>query len=370
MCFGKWRVTPLAWTLAAVLGMGLTTTAFGDGWRLHPTLPGEVPAYDYTTGGEYFAPPIPYGHYAKDPHAEAAKALGHFTGPIRGLCSRCLGLFHHGDDGNGNGCGLGGKGCGHGLGGNGDGCGNGCGHGLGGNGCGFCSGLGLFHHGKGDPCGGCGSTVCGGGCGLLGHGKGGHGLGHKKNFAPCHASTVVATAQSQPSSQVVLAPSGQSACGDPGCGIGGVHSHLGNLKNKIRCRLCGGMGGPCGGCGGLGIGDPCGVCGGAGLLGGLGHGKACGACGGCGLFRHGGTGCGLCGGKGCAACLKGAAAKAHGILGHIAGTAMGLLGHGKVDWFVGAGGPVPLTPGYVPYIVSTRSPRDYFAFPPMNPNDP
>ena len=30
----------------------------------------------------------------------------------------------------------------------------------------------------------------------------------------------------------------------------------------------------------------------------------------------------------------------------------------KVDYFVGAGGPVPLTPGYVPYIVTTRSPRD------------
>ncbi|MGZ3354720.1 MAG: hypothetical protein ACXVBO_07685, partial [Isosphaeraceae bacterium] len=42
----------------------------------------------------------------------------------------------------------------------------------------------------------------------------------------------------------------------------------------------------------------------------------------------------------------------------------------KVDYFVGPGGPVPLTPGYVPYIVATRSPRDFFAFPPMNPNDP
>ncbi len=36
----------------------------------------------------------------------------------------------------------------------------------------------------------------------------------------------------------------------------------------------------------------------------------------------------------------------------------------KVKWFVGPGGPVPLTPGYVPYIVTTRSPRDFFAFPP------
>ena len=30
-------------------------------------------------------------------------------------------------------------------------------------------------------------------------------------------------------------------------------------------------------------------------------------------------------------------------------------------------GPVPLTPGYTPYVNVTRSPRDYFAFPPHNP---
>jgi hypothetical protein len=48
----------------------------------------------------------------------------------------------------------------------------------------------------------------------------------------------------------------------------------------------------------------------------------------------------------------------------------GLLNRPHVDYFLGAGGPVPLTPGYVPYVVATRSPRDFFAFPPMNPNDP
>jgi hypothetical protein len=31
---------------------------------------------------------------------------------------------------------------------------------------------------------------------------------------------------------------------------------------------------------------------------------------------------------------------------------------------MGPGGPVPLTPGYVPYVNPVRSPRDYFAFPP------
>lgn len=341
MRFGNWRVMPLAMTVAAVLGMGLVAQVRADGW-LHSTLPGEVPAYDYTTGGEYFAPPVPYGHYAKDPHGQAAKALGHLYGPLGAL----KGLFHH--DGCGSGCGD--K--------HGHGDGNGCGHGLGG-GCGFCSGKGLFH-GHGDPCGtksGCGLS------GLLGHGSGkGLGHGHKKHFAPCHATTVVATAQSQPSAQAVVAPSGQSPCGSPGCGIGGIHSHLANLKNKLACKFCGGRGlgkgGPCGGCGGLGLGDPCGRCGGSGV----GHGKSCGGCGGCGL----GHGCGLCGGKGCGACLKGLAGKAHGLL----GSALGMFHHNKVDYFVGPGGPVPLTPGYVPYIVTTRSPRDFFSFPPMNPNDP
>ena len=57
------------------------------------------------------------------------------------------------------------------------------------------------------------------------------------------------------------------------------------------------------------------------------------------------------------------------IHGKLASLAAGLH-HPKMKWFVGPGGPVPLTPGYVPYIVSTRSPRDFFAFPPMNPNDP
>jgi hypothetical protein len=186
---------------------------------------------------------------------------------------------------------------------------------------------------------------CGSGssCGR-GH-VGGLGLGHKKNFAPCHASTVTATGQFQATGQTSVLQAGQT-----------------------HCRFCGGRG--CDGCGGLGLGDPCSGCGGSGVLGG--HGGLCGACGGCGLCKlvNCGTGCLLCGGKGCANCLKGLAGKAHGLLGHLAGSTLGLLAHNKLDWFVGAGGPVPLTPGYVPYIVTTRSPRDFLSFPPMNPNDP
>jgi hypothetical protein len=301
---------PLVAALAAVLALGVISTVHADGelFHYHHTLPGEVPAYDFATGGEYMAPPVPYGHYAKDQLGRVHKAGGMLLGLLHGggLGHGC-GLFGHGC-GSGNGCGLG-----HGCGGNGD------------SGCGFCAGKGLFHHGNG----GCGSTIAPGGLCDSGYGSG---HGHKKNFAPCHASTVAATSQNQPVAQAVVMPSGQALC-----------------------RRCGGAG--CGICGGIGVGDPCSSCGGSG--------RGCGLCGGCGLFKHGhgGTGCGLCGGKGCASCLKGLASKAHGLLG-------GLLHRGNVEYFVGAGGPVPLTPGYVPYIVSTRSPREFFAFPPMNPNDP
>lgn len=308
MRFGKWRGVSLAFTLAAVaaLSLGSRSTARADGLGFHQTIPRVVDAYDFTTGGPYYAPPIPYGHYAKDPGAGLNKAI-----------ALGRGLFHggHGDD-------CGGKDCG---GGHGTGCGA-CGGG--GSGCGFCLGRGLFSHGG---AGGCGS-------GLLGHGRG-LGLGHgHKNFAPCHPTVVTATSQAQPTAQAVVQPSGQSLCGQPGCGLMGKHSHLGNMMNKLRCRLCGGRG--CGGCGGLGVGDPCGSCGGQGL--------GCGRCGGCGL-----SGLGL-------------GSRLHGVLGSLTGR----LHQPKVDWFVGPGGPVPLTPGYVPYVVPTRSPRDFFAFPPMNPNVP
>jgi hypothetical protein len=335
MRFGKWRGVPLTFALAAILGMS-STSARADGWHLHYTIPREVPAYDYTTGGPYYAPPVPYGHYAKDYYGDAVKATGMLTGCFGDLWNKTVGLFHHGD-GDGEGCGAG-QDCG---GGNGSCLGHGCGGlgagGVASNDCGFCAGHGLFHHGNGG--------ILGAGSCLDGNGPG---LGHKKHFAPCHSSTVAATGQVQPAGQTVIAPTAQSACGYPGCKIGGLHSHLGNLMNKIHCRFCGGGG--CGACGGIGMGDPCASCGGCGLFGGLGHGgKLCGACGGCGL-GHGG----------------GLASKAHGLLGHLTG----MIHHDKMDWFVGAGGPVPLTPGYVPYIVTTRSPRDYFAFPPMNPNDP
>lgn len=347
MRFGTWREAPLVLALAALLGLSLSATSRAGGWDFHPTLPKTVPAYDFNTGGEYFAPPVPYGHYAKDPVGHMAKGVGHIKGSLMGLGSHLNGL--HGL-GHGAGCGpncghLGHGGLGHGALGHGGGLSHGHGLGLGGKGCGFCSGLGLFKKHRGaDPCAGSPCIECAPGAGRV------------KNFGPYHPTTVVASAQALPSgqalpsAQTVVTPTNQVVCVDPGncarvgCGHGG-------LLGKLRCKLCGGGG--CGPCGGMGIGDPCSSC----------HGKGCGLCGGCGLLSKLASkfhGCGFCGGAGCGNCLKGLASKLHGL--------PGMLHRPKYKWFMGAGGPVPLTPGYVPYIVTTRSPRDFFAFPPKNPD--
>lgn len=139
---------------------------------------------------------------------------------------------------------------------------------------------------------------------------------------------------------------------------------------------------PCanGGCGGSRCGDP--ACNGLlkGLFGGkgAGNGSGCGTPGctspGCGngLFAgHGGKNGYGCGTPGCTdpGCGNGAGYPGMGNgAGHpgLGSKLAGLLGmgHPKVKWFVGPGGPVPLTPGYVPYVNPVRSPRDYFAFPP------
>jgi hypothetical protein len=77
---------------------------------------------------------------------------------------------------------------------------------------------------------------------------------------------------------------------------------------------------------------------------------------------HCGDPCSACGGKGCKLCA-GAGSKLLGLLGKV-------FHVGDIEYFVGPGGPVPITPGYVPYVVSTRSPRDFFAFPPFSQVDP
>ena len=119
--------------------------------------------------------------------------------------------------------------------------------------------------------------------------------------------------------------------------------------DAARLLSFGGHGGQ-GGYGGQGgVGETCGSCGG----------KGCGLCGGLGkLFGGHGGKCGACGGKGCHLCSS------------IKGKLFGLLHphKGNIKYFVGPGGPVPLTPGYVPYVVTTRSPRDFLAFPPYTPD--
>ncbi|MDR3636839.1 MAG: hypothetical protein P4L84_23745 [Isosphaeraceae bacterium] len=302
MRFGNWRGVALAFAVSTILAVP-TGSARAGGY----TIPREVTAVDVNTGGPYFAPPVPYGHYAKD-------CLGTIHNGIGAAKGSLLGLFHKG-------CGAcGGKGCGL-CGGSGH-CGGdpSCGGGwnrcnaCGGGGCGFCQGLGLFRgHGHKDPCaGGCNG----------------------------HASTIIASAQAAP------APSPQANCGVGGCGLKFKHSHHRGLGRG--CGSCGGRG--CGLCGGdqFAGGDPCGSCGG----------RGCGLCGG-GGFGHGG--CNACGGKGCGLC-----AGKHNLLGLPHALLNKVLHKGDIKYFVGAGGPVPLTPGYVPYVVSTRSPRDYFAFPPFS----
>lgn len=280
MRFGNWRgVTPALGCLLAVCVS--TSPAKADGFH---TIPSLTPAIDLNTGQQYYAPPIPYGHYAgKD-------LTGKVGGHARGL------LGHFGGLGHGSGCGKGG--CG------GANCGDpGCGGSGGGHGHG-----GLFGKHKG--------TGMGDGCGICG-GSGASCFGHTSTVAPSPQGYVTPAPQGYPVSD---------ECGDPGCGLFGKHHKRGH-------GLCSGGGNPCGACGGKG----CGLCG-KGLGGGL--------CRGC-----GGAGCGLCG-------------KAKGLAHGLVSKA---LGHDKIKWFNGPGGPVPLTPGYVPYVNVVRSPREFFSFPPMNP---
>ena len=85
MRFGTWRALPLALSAGCPrFGPGIGNT--GPGWPFH-TIPRVSPAYDYTTGGEFMAPPVPYGHYAKDyvgaAHKHAAVLKGHLLRIVR-----------------------------------------------------------------------------------------------------------------------------------------------------------------------------------------------------------------------------------------------------------------------------------------------
>src|SRR5438067_13199287 len=121
MRFERWRGMPLALTMAAACGLGLgwVTSTRADGYRFHKTIPRLVPGYNSATGGEFMAPPIPYGHYAKDHVASASQLMGCVSCRLHGLmgCAGCGGGGHGHGDGHETGCGAcGGTGCGHCLG--------------------------------------------------------------------------------------------------------------------------------------------------------------------------------------------------------------------------------------------------------------
>src|SRR5438045_1706571 len=100
MRFERWRGMPLALTLAALgLGHGVSS-ARADGYRLHNTIPRLTPAYNFTTGGEFMAPPVPYGHYAKNYLPSAHGLMGCVSCRLHGMLG-CGGggLCHHGAGG-------------------------------------------------------------------------------------------------------------------------------------------------------------------------------------------------------------------------------------------------------------------------------
>ena len=138
MRFGKWRGASLAFAVAAVVGLGLSSRfARMAGIFIH-TLPREVPAYDFTTGGQYYRPAGPVRTLRERPPrrpracqgsrrpvagcstaAATATAVGTVTGAAAAMAT-------------GTGAGMAARF-----------------RGTDGSGCGFCSGRGLFHHGIG-----------------------------------------------------------------------------------------------------------------------------------------------------------------------------------------------------------------------------
>ena len=356
----------MALTAMTVIGLGFSARVrAGD--IFHRAIPRETLAMDYRTGGVMMAPPIPYGEYAKDYAGAVHGAMGLPMGAVHGLAGHAHGLANamH------NLCGkCGGKGLfnGHGC----DGCG--------GDGCTSCGGDVISEGGHGHGHGG--GLFHGGMGGLFGHKNGagndsyvptvntlvasgnGHGHGHGEGVACVGPGCTTGYASSQSAPTVPVKASGQMLAGSPqSIGVcGGCHG-AGKISNGGGCGLCGGSGK----IKSL-FGKFCGNC----------HGRGCGGCGGSGLLSHGDSACGSCGGKGCGLCKGGklcgaCGGRGCGLCGHLAGLkgkALGLgaklLHKGQIKYFVGAGGPVPITPGYVPYVVTTRSPRDFFAFPPFS----
>lgn len=334
MILGLRRHTALAAVIA--LCFGLTTKAI----EKHFVIPETVPAIDLNTGGPYYAPPVPGGHYTKDPLGKVAGkvhgTMAHLKGVVGSLCATCGGTGQ----------------C--------AGCGEGAATGAMGA-CGTCGGHGILSGGNGGSHVGhnhgasVANTTYAGGGGGAGHGlfSGHGGQNTVVAQAPAVAYNEGAThAKSSPQAMpAAQSPTGQSPCANGGCGGSkcgdpACHGILGGKK------LFGGNKGS-NGCGTPGCTSP--GCGNGGLF--AGHGNGMG---------------GGCGTPGCTSCGDGAGmghpSMGHPGMGHpgLGSKLAGLLGLGqpKVKYFVGPGGPVPITPGYVQWVNPVRSPRDFFAFPP------
>ena len=322
---------------AACLMLGMTANA--QMFEKNHVIPETVDAIDLNTGTPYYAPPVPGGHYTKDTLGHIAGtihgAAAHAKGALNALCSKCGGAGTCAGCGSGSGTGAVGI-C--------DSCG----------GKGRVAGSGHDHaHGQGHSHNSGGAVHH-----MAANGSGGHrhfaGQGVVAAPSPIANGHFGGHAKATPQ----IGPSGQNspyagtyatACGAGGCGgkVCGEPTCFGGFGGKGNGHggLFAGHGGKggFGGCGNAG----CNSCGNGGIGNGMGHGM-------------GGHPAGPCGTPGCGTCAslmgahKGLLAKAAGLFGK----------HHGPKWFMGPGGPVPLTPGYVHWVNPIRSPRDYFAFPP------
>ena len=287
MRFGTWRGTLLALAAALGLGLGSSGSAHADGQLIQHTIPRSVVAYDFTTGRQYMAPPIPYGHYAKDYIGDLDKAMGCVSCRLHSL--------------------VGGGGAGHGL----------------------------FHHGQGD--GDCGSADA---------------WARRRIGVRCHRmwrrKRLQAHGPSRRLSRVRVHPDAvhrarrrssrrrrRSAASRAARSVRSIPTWARWRPQSLRTLRRRGSR----------------------LRRGHGHGERKRLP----ILRR--QGLWSLHGRG----ARGLGANLHSKLASLA-AAVG-IGRPKTSWFVGPGGPVPLTPGYVPYIVTTRSPREFFAFAPMNPYD-
>ena len=247
MRFGKWRGVSLAFAVAAVLGLGLASTVRADGWHLHPTLPGEVPAYDLHDRRRVLRPARAVRTLREGLRRWGRQgAWGSFAGcstarlPRPGMATVAARAAAW-DTVTGAGTAAMGAAT-------------------------------AATAAASAPAAGCSTTVR-----RLGRlrdaasrsRRGGHcdgrwpaatATGTRRTSLPATRRPWWRPRRSSRLAQAASLHRPRGSAATRAAGSRGKHSHLGNLANKIRCRLCGGGG--CGGCGGAGLGDPCSGCGG------------------------------------------------------------------------------------------------------------